>query len=164
MAKIFLEKAVEELKSVKVVDTSRYWQSWWLFNKAFWGGRNVLLQRPLTSHYFKCWNREDEQNFGLWWRIQTPTPLSPPLPSWWKTLVKVQTIIKLKSKQSSKEFQKKFLFVKIGARLAKMFFYVYIAISQSSQWFKASLEWFSRMKQWSDLYCIKSIWLGTAQN
>ena len=27
-------------------------------------------QWPLTSHYFKCWNKEDDQNFGWWWRIQ----------------------------------------------------------------------------------------------
>ena len=50
-------------------------------------------------------------------------------------------IIKLKLKQASKEFHRP----KIGVRLAKCFS-IRIAISQSTWWFKASLEWFSWMK------------------
>ena len=63
----------------------------------------------------------------------------------------VRTIIKLKLEQASKEYQKEFhrkkkTKKKKRERLAKMFFYVHIAISQSSRWFKAFLERFSRMK------------------
>ena len=44
----------------------------------------------------------------------------------------------MKLKQASKEFYKEFHCEKIRAWLAKMFFYVLNATSQSSQWSKAS--------------------------
>ena len=49
---IVLEKVVKELKLLKAIVTSRYWRSWWPFNKAF----HKLCydgQWPLTCHYFK---------------------------------------------------------------------------------------------------------------
>ena len=46
-------------------------------------------------------------------------------------------------------------------------FYIFITMSPSFWWSKASLEWFSLMKyclQYSNFYWIKSIWLETVQN
>ena len=47
MTNIVLEKVVKEVKLVKFVVTSRYWQSWGLFNEAFWWSQ-VLLQQSMT--------------------------------------------------------------------------------------------------------------------
>ena len=58
----------------------------------------------------------------------------------------VRTIIKLKLKHASKEYQNKFHRKKNTRKAGQNIIYVYIAISQSSRWFKASLERFSRMK------------------
>ena len=39
---IVLEKVVKELKLLKVIVTSRYWRSWWPFNKAFRWSQTLL--------------------------------------------------------------------------------------------------------------------------
>ena len=79
----------------------------------------------------------------------------------------VWTIIKLKLKQTSKEYQKEFHHNKNMRKASQNVFSVHITILQNLWWFKASLEQFSRKKycfQWSNLYWIKSIRLHTKLN
>ena len=44
MVNIVLEKFGKKSKLLKVVAISIWWQSWWLFSKAFWQSQMLLLQ------------------------------------------------------------------------------------------------------------------------
>ena len=73
---------------------------------------------------------------GLWWCAMIILLRTPFLLQW-----DVQTIIKLKLEQVSKEYQKEFLSKKNMRKASQNVFYIHIAISQSLWGFKVFKVW-----------------------
>ena len=70
MTNIILVKFAKELKLIKVVAISRYRQSWWSLNNAFWQSQRLLLQ-SMTGWYFKHCTLENNVYHKCWTLINT---------------------------------------------------------------------------------------------